>query len=79
MPQTATVQPATYTINDLAALLQRSLPSLHRDRELGRLPTSMIVGGRSRRWLRSTIDAWIADGCPADVPQWEARRRKATN
>jgi len=34
----------------------------------GRLPGPIVIGDRLVRWPQRTIDAWVADGCPATEP-----------
>jgi predicted DNA-binding transcriptional regulator AlpA len=59
-------------MSDLAKILQRSKPSLYRDLAAGKLPVGISLG-RTRRWLRSEIEAWLASGCP-DRASWEAMK-----
>ena len=40
----------------------------------GRLPAAVGVG-HEKRWLQSTIVAWIADGCPGRG-EWEAKSKR---
>ena len=74
MPATA-IQPATYTLNNLSTLLQRSLPSLHRDLAAGRLPRPLRIG-KSLRWLKTDVEEWLSLGCPSRE-EFEARRKRA--
>jgi predicted DNA-binding transcriptional regulator AlpA len=50
-------------IEQLAFLLNRSVPSLERDAAAGRLPAAVRIGG-SRRWRRRDILEWVEAGCP---------------
>lgn len=50
-------------INELEAMLNRSVASLERDQAAGRLPPPVYLGG-SRRWRRAEIVAWVEAGCP---------------
>jgi predicted DNA-binding transcriptional regulator AlpA len=65
--KTVTIAPAVLTREQLAQLLDRSMASTYRDEELGRIPAGFYLGGNTRckRWLRSDIDSWLANGCPA--------------
>jgi predicted DNA-binding transcriptional regulator AlpA len=66
---TPVVQPATLDRSSLSIYLGRSLPALDRDLSGGRIPPGFRLG-RSRRWLRSEIDAWLQAGAP-EAAQWE--------
>jgi len=68
-------EPLALTIRDLAALLRRSEPSLHRDNAAGRLPRPIRLN-KSLRWLRSEILEWLGMGCPTRE-QFEARKKAA--
>jgi predicted DNA-binding transcriptional regulator AlpA len=59
-----TAVPLLLDIHTLAALLTRSVASLERDQAAGRLPAPVRIG-RSKKWRRSDIEAWVAAGCPA--------------
>lgn len=59
-------------IDQLSALLRRSVASLERDQTARRLPAQVYVGG-SRRWRRAEIVAWVAAGCPVRA-RWEELR-----
>jgi excisionase family DNA binding protein len=67
MPDTI-VPPAldasTYTVPDLARLLQCSERHVWRMIDMGRIPGVMRIG-RLVRIARTVADAWIADGAPA--------------
>ena len=54
----------------VAKLLSVSTRHIHRMRDAGLIPAPVKVG-RSTRWRRADLDAWIAGGCPAV----RARRR----
>jgi predicted DNA-binding transcriptional regulator AlpA len=60
-------------IEDLAAVLARSVASLHRDDAAGRLPAPLRIGG-SKRWRVSDITEWVELGCPSRA-DFEALRR----
>jgi predicted DNA-binding transcriptional regulator AlpA len=64
-------------IRQLATLLRRSVASLERDQEAGRLPAPVYIGG-SRRWRRAEVEAWVAAGCP-DRTAWDENRRVASD
>jgi predicted DNA-binding transcriptional regulator AlpA len=55
--------PLLVDLRELARLLARSEASLLRDVAAGRLPDPVRIG-RSTRWRRTEIEAWIAAGCP---------------
>jgi predicted DNA-binding transcriptional regulator AlpA len=67
------LQPLLLDIGALAALLARSVPSLHRDDAAGRLPAAVRIGG-SKRWRYADITAWVELGCPSRA-DFEAVRR----
>ncbi|WP_152050809.1 helix-turn-helix transcriptional regulator [Tautonia marina] len=50
-------------IAELSTLLDRSVRSLHRDDLAGRIPASLRLG-RSKKWSRAEIEAWINAGTP---------------
>jgi excisionase family DNA binding protein len=54
----------TYTVADLAGLLQCSERHVWRLIDLGRVPGVLRVG-RLVRIARAVADAWIVDGAPA--------------
>ena len=56
------VAPAAYTAEDVAALLQISTRTVHRLAAAGTLPGRLHVG-RSTRFLKRDVDAWISGGC----------------
>jgi predicted DNA-binding transcriptional regulator AlpA len=58
-----TLAPLAVDIRGLAALLQRSVASLHRDRAAGRLPPPVKIGG-SVRWRIRDIALWLELACP---------------
>jgi prophage regulatory protein len=68
------IEPAVFTLAELARFLNRSLASIHRDRHLGRLPAPARLGGRPV-WLRDEIKAWLEAGAPSRE-EWEARRTR---
>ena len=61
--------PLLIDIKEVATLLGRSVSSLRRDGEAGRMPASITLGG-SKRWRRNEIRAWVRAGCPA-TDDWE--------
>ena len=61
---------ALLTAKDVAEELRVSLRHVWRMNNSGKLPRPVRIG-RSVRWSRSTIIAWIAAGCP-DRADWEA-------
>jgi excisionase family DNA binding protein len=62
-----------YTPDELAVALQVSTRTLRRLEASGRLPMPVNVG-RSVRWRRDEISAWLAAGAPKRR-EWEATRR----
>lgn len=48
----------------LAAMLGVSTRHIYRLSDGGRMPKPLKLGG-ARRWDRTAIESWIADGCPA--------------
>src|SRR5262249_33626787 len=60
----AKVDSATYTVGDIAALLQASERHVWRLHDAGKMP-SCIRLGRLVRWPKQLIDDWIDNGCPA--------------
>lgn len=60
------VQPnALLTVKQVAALLGISCRSVWRFADSGRMPRPLALSGNLRRWNRSALEAWIAEGCPA--------------
>jgi excisionase family DNA binding protein len=57
----------TITIEQLVQRLQLCDRTIRRHIRLGLLPKPLRIG-RQFRWLRSTIDDWIAAGCPPVKP-----------
>jgi predicted DNA-binding transcriptional regulator AlpA len=55
-------------IEELSALLNRSVASLERDQAAGRVPAPVYVGS-SKRWRRAEVEAWVAAGCPVQTGQ----------
>ena len=55
--------------SDLQRLLRVSASTLDRMVAAGRLPAPVELGPRTRRWSRTSVEAWIDAGCPdsADV------------
>jgi excisionase family DNA binding protein len=62
-----TIPPAaeagTYTVPDIARLMQSSERHVWRQHDLDRIP-GVIRFGRLVRFHRPTVDAWLAAGCP---------------
>jgi excisionase family DNA binding protein len=61
----ATLDCATYTVSDIAALLQASERHVWRLHDGGKMPACIRLG-RLVRWPKKLIDDWIASGCPAN-------------
>lgn len=45
---------------EVSILFGRSIASIYRDMEVGAFPRPIRIGSRSIRWMRSTIEAWLA-------------------
>jgi excisionase family DNA binding protein len=54
----------TYTVSDIAALLQASERHVWRLHDGAKMPACIRLG-RLVRWPKKLIDDWIASGCPA--------------
>ena len=50
-------------VEDLAERLQIGASTVWRRRDQGSLPAPLRLG-RSVRWRKEDVDAWINDGCP---------------
>jgi predicted DNA-binding transcriptional regulator AlpA len=74
MTTTVTVSTGVYDKPALAIRLQRSVQSLQRDDHAGRIPRGFRIG-RSRRWLISEIEDWLAAGAPPR-DEWESMKRQ---
>jgi len=66
------LETALIDIKTLSAATGRSVPTLERDDHAGRIPKPVRIG-RSKRWRRSEISAWIEVSCPPRA-EWEAMR-----
>ncbi len=60
--------PLLIDVEELAALLGRSVASLARDDAAGRLPTPVRLGA-SKKFRMDEVIAWVAAGCPPRA-QW---------
>ena len=65
--------PSMMIAAEIGRELRLSAKSIRRMHDAGRLPQPVVVGARSLRWLRTTIVAWLAAGCP-DRNTFEAMR-----
>jgi predicted DNA-binding transcriptional regulator AlpA len=54
---------AYYKVKDIATKLQISIRQVWRLNDAALMPPSIKLG-RSVRWAKPTIDAWLANGCP---------------
>jgi predicted DNA-binding transcriptional regulator AlpA len=61
------IAPLFYDVKSLAVVLGCSTRHVWRLRDSGKLPAPVQLGGL-QKWARSTIDQWIAAGCPAVAP-----------
>jgi predicted DNA-binding transcriptional regulator AlpA len=57
-------QPAVYDIDDLTVLLDISKRKAWDLASSNTIPGRLALG-RSARWAKSVVDAWIANGCKA--------------
>ncbi len=70
LPISAAAMPAhdaralTLSATDLARELRVSVKTVTRMDQSGKMPAAIRVG-HGKRWLRSTIVAWLAAGCPS--------------
>jgi excisionase family DNA binding protein len=55
------------TVDAVAEMLGVSSRHVYRLADAGRMPRPLRLGG-ARRWDRSVVEQWIADGCPATSP-----------
>jgi predicted DNA-binding transcriptional regulator AlpA len=62
-PHIPTTLAATYTKREVAALLQLNVRSVERLDAAGKIPGRLNLP-RAVRFLRSAVDAWLAEGCP---------------
>jgi predicted DNA-binding transcriptional regulator AlpA len=60
---------------EVARRLDLSERTVWRLNSAGRLPKSVAIGGKSKRWRPEEIAAWVAAGCPARSA-WEAMSKK---
>ena len=65
------------SIKELAKLLKLSTRHLERMDCVGRIPEP-IRFGRTKRWLLSEINAWMAAGCP-DRDSWQAMKEVSSD
>ncbi len=65
---------AMLTVDQVAALLQLDRRTVERKVSAGAIPGSTKVLGRTRRFVRATIEAWIANGCPPFKAEWRKGR-----
>jgi len=54
----------TYDVAAIASLMGCSSRHVRRLAQQGKMPQPLRTIGRLLRWLRSDVDAWIAEGCP---------------
>jgi predicted DNA-binding transcriptional regulator AlpA len=67
------VQPATLRPREMLTLLKMSKSAFYRDLALGLVPEGFRIG-KSRRWMRSEIMAWLEAGAPP-AAKWEQMQR----
>jgi excisionase family DNA binding protein len=51
--------------HEVGKLLGVSARTVARLADSGQMPRGLKLGRHLRRWRRSDIDSWIADGCPS--------------
>ena len=68
------MRPLLIDIKAMASLMDRSVTSIQRDDEAGRIPASMMIGGSSAG-VSTRSALWVRVGCP-DRAIWESRFRK---
>ena len=61
---TRPVEQSCYDVKDVSRVLSVSIRHVWRLHDSGRLPAAVRLG-KSVRWPRVLIEAWIAAGCPA--------------
>lgn len=65
MNRTPLVECVLLECADIAAMLGVSKQTVRRMRDAGRMPASFRLSSRQKeKWPRSTIETWIAAGCP---------------
>lgn len=64
-PNVAEIGGAVYTLSDVARLLKLSDETIRVRTNAGKIPGVFRTSERGGfRFTRTTIDKWIADGCP---------------
>jgi predicted DNA-binding transcriptional regulator AlpA len=63
--------PLLIDIKEVGKLLGRSVASIQRDDERGRIPRPVRIGG-SKLWRLSELRKWVRAGCPVRYV-WEGR------
>lgn len=58
----ATLDDRLLDVREVGELLNRSITSIYRDSDSGRMPFGVKFSG-ARRWRKSELMAWLADGC----------------
>lgn len=61
---TQNAEQACYDVKDVSRLLKVSTRHVWRLHDAGKLPAAVRLG-KSVRWPRVLLEAWIAAGCPA--------------
>jgi len=69
------MEPVLLDARHVAALLSVSARQVWRLNATAMIPTPVRIG-RSVRWRRDEIDAWVAAGCPPR-DRWEATRERS--
>jgi excisionase family DNA binding protein len=64
MKTTLHVEPLLLSIAEVAIMTGISKRNILRMEKTGHIPSSIRVGRGSKRWRKSDIEKWIADGCP---------------
>jgi predicted DNA-binding transcriptional regulator AlpA len=77
--RTLQLEPLLLDVGGVAKVLgisRRSVFSLLSSGRLIRADVQLGIGRRSRKWRRSTVEAWVRAGCPL-AETWEARQAAA--
>lgn len=61
-----TTEPATYTIDEIAAMLRCSVRHVKNLKASGKIPGLILGAGKISRFARGAVDSWLA-GAPAKV------------
>ena len=68
--QETSIQPELLDVTETARLIGQAISTVHKAHRAGRMPAPVRLG-RSIRWRRAELLAWIQAGCPSREA-WEA-------